>query len=103
MDRAHIFRCESAVSSTQDHDVSLELSSLVGYIWHGNSLGSDWRCSFQRLALPPTGYPPMGILNLGCCHSRSYDSQSVVVVVSKSYSDTGPGVRTYVVSWNAST
>ena len=45
----------------------------------------------------------MGILNLDCCHSRSYDPQSIVVVSSQSCSNTGPRIRTYVVSWNAST
>src|SRR3984893_356308 len=43
----------------------------------------------------------MGILNLDGCHSRSYDPQSIVVLAS--HSDTGPRIRTYVVSWNAST
>jgi hypothetical protein len=68
-----------------------------------NSLGSDRLGSFQRLALPPTGYPSMGILNLDCCHSRSYDSQSIVVVSAQSCSNSGPRIRTHVVSWNAST
>src|ERR1700694_762668 len=70
-------------------------------MWQVNSLGSDRHGNFQRLALPPTGYPPMGILNLDGCHSRSYDPQSIVVV--SSHSNTGPRIRTYVVSWNAST
>ena len=45
----------------------------------------------------------MGILNLGFRHSRSYNPQSVIVVFSQTCSDTGPRVRTYEVSWNAST
>ena len=36
--------------------------------WHGSSLRSGWGGS-PPLALPPSGYPPMGILNLDCCHS----------------------------------
>ena len=45
----------------------------------------------------------VGILDLDCGHSRSYNLQSIVVVSSQSCSDTGPRIRTYVVSWNAST
>ena len=45
----------------------------------------------------------MRILNLDCCHSRFYDPQSIVFVSSQSCSDTGPRVRAYVVSGNAST
>jgi hypothetical protein len=45
----------------------------------------------------------MGVLDLDCCHSRSYNLQSIVVVWSQSCSDTGPRICTYVVSWNTST
>ncbi len=45
----------------------------------------------------------MGILNLDCCHMRSYDPQSIVVVFLQSCSNSGPRIRTYVVSWNAPT
>ena len=45
----------------------------------------------------------MGILNLDCRHSRSYNLQSIVVVSSQSCSNTGPRISTYVVSWKTST
>ena len=70
------------------------------YIWHGSSLRTG---SPPPLALPPNGYPPMGILDLDCCHSQSYNLQSIVVVSSQSCSDTGPRICAYVVSWNTST
>ena len=54
------------------------------------------------LALPPNGYPPLGILDLDCGHSRSYNLQSIVVVSSQSCSNTGPCICTYIVFWNTS-
>src|SRR6266853_74279 len=54
------------------------------------------------LALPPNGYPPLGILDLDCGHSRSYNLQSIVVVSSQSCSNTCPCICTYIVFWNTS-
>jgi hypothetical protein len=104
LDRSVFFPQISGIDYASPETTSrLWTSGITSRQTNGNSLGSDRRGSFQRPALPPTGYSPTGILNLGCCHSRSYDPQSVVVVSSRSCSDTGPGIRTYVVSWNAST
>src|ERR1700731_3705174 len=45
----------------------------------------------------------MGIFDLACCHSRSYEPQLIIVIFSQSRRNSGPRIRTYVVSWNSST
>src|SRR5207245_10218137 len=70
---------------------------------HGSSLRTGRYVSLRAVALPPNGYPPMGIRDLAGCHSRSYEPQSIIVVFSQSGRNSGPSICTYVVSWNSST